>query len=205
MAELFLSLFPRHLLVLYFQFPSSQFLYYYSSCSFFDAGVSLYNCILTFFIYILVQLLLIKSPSFVIMKSISSSPALAAIFLSSLVSSVTASCAHNTFLHKRVLHTRAEPSTNETVTTVAVGQFGYIGSLGPTNWQNLTPDNIACSTSSQQSPIDVTNTSTTLTVLGEVKLSIPNLEEAEFENLGTTIEVVMEGKGGTLTIPGGKE
>jgi carbonic anhydrase len=139
------------------------------------------------------------------MKSISSFPALVAIFLSSLLDTTTASCAHNTYLHKRVVHTRAESSTNETVKTVEVGTFGYIGALGPTNWQNLSPDNIACSTSTQQSPIDVTNTSTTLVTTGEVKIAIPSLEEAEFENLGTTVEVVMEGKGGTMTVPGGKE
>jgi hypothetical protein len=35
---------------------------------------------------------------------------------------------------------------------------------------------------------------------GKVKIQIPNVESAEFENLGSTIEVVMEGKGGVTTI-----
>lgn len=135
---------------------------------------------------------------------------LSSIFLFSalLVNLTTASCAHGTYLHKRKLHykrTEESSSSNETVKTVEVGKFGYIGNIGPTKWASLSPDNIACSTSTQQSPIDVTNTSTTLINAGEVKIAIPDIQEAEFENLGTTVEVVMEGKGGKTVIPGGKE
>ncbi|KAF8848927.1 carbonic anhydrase [Acephala macrosclerotiorum] len=125
-----------------------------------------------------------------------------------LIDLTTASCAHGTYLHKRKLNYKraeASSSSNETVKTVEVGKFGYIGNIGPTNWASLSPDNIACSTSTQQSPIDVTNTSTTLVAAGEVKITIPDIQEAEFENLGTTVEVVMEGKGGKTVIPGGKE
>jgi hypothetical protein len=35
---------------------------------------------------------------------------------------------------------------------------------------------------------------------GTLNITIPAVEKAEFENLGSTIEVVMEGKGGVTTI-----
>ncbi len=38
---------------------------------------------------------------------------------------------------------------------------------------------------------------------GTLDIKIPNVEAAEFENIGTTIEVVMEGKGAE-TVVGGK-
>jgi carbonic anhydrase len=71
-----------------------------------------------------------------------------------------------------------------------------------TNWAALDPANAACATSSKQSPIDVTNTSTTLVAPGALAITIPNIEAAEFENIGTTIEVVMEGKGANTVVNG---
>lgn len=75
--------------------------------------------------------------------------------------------------------------------------------LSSTNWAALAAENGDCAVSKQQSPIDVTNTSTTLMAPGTLDIKIPNVEAAEFENIGTTIEVVMEGKGAE-TVVGGK-
>ncbi|KAL2063707.1 hypothetical protein VTL71DRAFT_5512 [Oculimacula yallundae] len=132
----------------------------------------------------------------------SSSSTLALLFATLFLDSASASCGHGTSLLKRkVNYKRAEGG--EAVKTVEVGQFGYIGDVGPTNWAALAAENGDCAVSKQQSPIDVTNTSTTLVAPGALAITIPNVEAAEFENLGTTIEVVMEGKG-AQTVVGGK-
>ena len=71
-----------------------------------------------------------------------------------------------------------------------------------TNWAALSPDNAQCATSTKQSPIDVTNTTTTLVQAGALVMTFPPVETAEFENIGTTIEVVMEGKGANTLVDG---
>ncbi|KAL7273373.1 hypothetical protein RUND412_003774 [Rhizina undulata] len=96
---------------------------------------------------------------------------------------ITASCIHGTSLFPR-----AELPGG----TVAVSKFGYTGLQGPLNWANLSPDNEKCSTGSTQSPINIDNT-TAILASKVPKVVIPNVEAAEFENLGSTIEVVVNG------------
>lgn len=69
-----------------------------------------------------------------------------------------------------------------------------------TNWHNLAEANAACANGTQQSPIDLTESSARSLPAGSLNITIPNVEKAEFENLGSTIEVVMEGVGGKTTI-----
>jgi carbonic anhydrase len=63
----------------------------------------------------------------------------------------------------------------------------------------LDPANIACATASVQSPINIDRT------VGLAReppiIRINNVREAEFENLGTTVEVVVNGS----TLVGGRE
>ncbi|KAJ4373993.1 hypothetical protein N0V83_002732 [Neocucurbitaria cava] len=97
-----------------------------------------------------------------------------------LASSASATCLHGLSMFKR-----AEGET------VALGQFGYGPLNGPFNWASLTAENEACKTGSNQSPINLDDS---VTVLAEKpKIDIPAVEEAEFENLGTTIEVIANG------------
>ncbi|KAH8918321.1 carbonic anhydrase [Atractiella rhizophila] len=111
---------------------------------------------------------------------------LATIVLPSLVA---ASCMHGTSHMKRQL-----TSSN----TVAISNFGYSGLQGPLNWAGLSLANSACATSAVQSPINIDST----IGLAEVKpvFEAPDVEEAEIENLGTTVEVVMEGLGAKTTV-----
>lgn len=102
-----------------------------------------------------------------------------------------ASCAHLTTLRPRSFK---EPS------------FGYSDPIGPDVWHTLSPDNAVCGNGTHQSPIDIhslelnkdLSADGVRTIAGsELKVDIPNLTQgAEFENLGTTIEVIANG---TLT------
>jgi carbonic anhydrase len=71
-----------------------------------------------------------------------------------------------------------------------------------TNWDKLAPENAACRTSTVQSPIDISATTSTLVEAGKLKMHFPHIEGAEFENLGSTIEVIMEGKNASTTVDG---
>ncbi|KAM0543628.1 hypothetical protein ACHAPJ_012218 [Fusarium lateritium] len=103
------------------------------------------------------------------------------LLLSSFASEALASCAYGTLLHPR-----AEDGT------VEVNEFGYTGKTGPTNWVNLDPEaNALCSTGVNQSPVDMVSGSFAVVPAAQLRLSIPDMTEgAEFENLGTTVEVV---------------
>ncbi|KPM44954.1 hypothetical protein AK830_g1649 [Neonectria ditissima] len=108
--------------------------------------------------------------------------------LAVFVSRALASCAYGTHLHPR-----AEEGAFE------APKFGYIGPLGPTNWQGLDAANDLCATGSNQSPIDMVASSFTVVPGSELGLKIPDMEEgAEFENLGTNVEVIAEG--GTISV-----
>ncbi|AEO58693.1 hypothetical protein MYCTH_2306185 [Thermothelomyces thermophilus ATCC 42464] len=95
-----------------------------------------------------------------------------------------ASCAHGTFLSPR-----AEDGT------VEVGKFGYTGTIGPLNWAALdSPANGACATGTRQSPIDMVDGVFELLQGSDVELTVNDMPEgAEFENLGTTVEVITQG------------
>lgn len=108
--------------------------------------------------------------------------------------SVNASCAHLTTLHPRSFK---EPA------------FSYEAPTGPEQWAELSVNNTMCGTGTHQSPIDIhtLDINTDLSADGvrsipgsDLKIAIPDVAEgAEFENLGTTIEVVVNG---TLALGG---
>ncbi|KAH7247756.1 hypothetical protein MRS44_010773 [Fusarium solani] len=100
---------------------------------------------------------------------------------------VLASCAYGTHLHPR-----AEAGAFEEP------KFGYNGIKGPVNWYSLDPAaNAMCATGKNQSPINMAKGSFNLIPASEMTLEIPDFTEgAEFENLGTTVEVLAEEAGG---------
>jgi carbonic anhydrase len=73
---------------------------------------------------------------------------------------------------------------------------------GSTGWAALAAENAGCSTSTTQSPIDVTSATTTQVAPGTLQLNFPPVASAEFENIGSTLEVVMEGKNASTTVNG---
>ncbi|KAH8887624.1 carbonic anhydrase [Thozetella sp. PMI_491] len=86
---------------------------------------------------------------------------------------------------------------------VKISTFGYQGAIGPTNWQGLDAANALCATGTRQSPINMVDGQFNMLGSAEVVLTIPDQPEGvEFENLGTTVEAVMEGKGATGVIAG---
>lgn len=70
--------------------------------------------------------------------------------------------------------------------------FGYEGSQGPLNWANLAPENAICATGSHQSPINLDG-DVERAEAGVIKLCVPTTSSAPFENLGTTVEVIVNG------------
>lgn len=110
------------------------------------------------------------------------------ISLASMALSVSASCMHGTSHHRREVSAEGK---------VAVSKFGYSGDQGPLSWAALAPENSACRTSKVQSPIVLDNTVSKAKTAP--KVNIPNVEEAEFENLGTTLETIVNG---TTTVDG---
>lgn len=90
-----------------------------------------------------------------------------------------ASCAHGTSLHRR-----AEGEGP---------QFGYTGLQGPLNWAGLKAENSLCSTGTTQSPINIVGGNISMDAGSEYKVEIANTEGSEFENLGTTVEVLVNG------------
>jgi carbonic anhydrase len=115
--------------------------------------------------------------------------ALRAFLLAASATRVFASCAHGTFLRPR-----AEGGT------VEVAKFGYTGAVGPLNWAALeSPANGVCATGTNQSPIDMVDGVFSLLQGSDVQLTINDMPDgAEFENLGTTVEVITQG--GSLAV-----
>ncbi|KAI0153818.1 alpha carbonic anhydrase [Pestalotiopsis sp. NC0098] len=87
---------------------------------------------------------------------------------------------------------------------VKINTFGYFGSIGPENWSTLDAANGLCATGTRQSPINMAEGQFHLVGSSDIALEVPDLAagEAELENLGTTVEVVLEGRGGALTLAG---
>ena len=71
-----------------------------------------------------------------------------------------------------------------------------------TGWAALAVENAGCSTNTIQSPIDITATSAEVLAPGTLKLDFPAVAATEFENIGSTLEVVMEGKNASTTVDG---
>ncbi|KAI8632746.1 carbonic anhydrase [Xylariaceae sp. FL1651] len=100
-------------------------------------------------------------------------------------------------------HTYLDPR-EEGSETVPVASFGYFGSGGPLMWHRLDAANALCATGKYQSPINMVPESFTLVPGSNLTVTLPaDLPQgATFENLGSTIEVVMEGLGGSLLFDG---
>lgn len=79
---------------------------------------------------------------------------------------------------------------------VEVKNFGYGPLDGPFNWASLAAENEACKTGKNQSPINIDDSVSVMTE--KPVINIPE-QEVEFENLGTTIEVIVNG---TTTVAG---
>ncbi|KAF1974344.1 carbonic anhydrase [Bimuria novae-zelandiae CBS 107.79] len=69
-------------------------------------------------------------------------------------------------------------------------RFGYEDTMGPLNWAALAPENEACSSGKNQSPINIDSSVQFATE--KPAIDIPKAP-VEFENLGTTIEVIVNG------------
>ncbi|KAJ0161734.1 Alpha carbonic anhydrase 8 [Colletotrichum tanaceti] len=107
------------------------------------------------------------------------------------ISQVIASCAYGTHIDPR-----AEGGK------VKVNTFAYAGSTGPLNWVALDATaNTLCATGTTQSPIDMVAGSFNVLPGNSINLEIPDMTEGtEFENLGTTVEVIA--KGGSMQVGG---
>ncbi|CAK7218411.1 hypothetical protein SBRCBS47491_003500 [Sporothrix bragantina] len=78
--------------------------------------------------------------------------------------------------------------------TVAISTFNYTGEGGPLNWYGLnTTTNSACSKGKNQSPIDIVTQSIEYASASSLNFSVPAVPSAKFENLGTNVEVVING------------
>ncbi|KAH7014833.1 alpha carbonic anhydrase [Ilyonectria destructans] len=102
--------------------------------------------------------------------------------VAALASKALASCAYGTLLRPRA----------EEGATVEIKDFAYVGTKGPTNWVALNAEeNALCAAGKNQSPIDMVSGDFTIIPAAEIGLAIPDMAEGtEFENLGTTVEVV---------------
>lgn len=97
----------------------------------------------------------------------------------------SASCVHNTNLHPR--------SMQEDGKSVKRPSFSYGGNSGPTNWQAIETENTDCATGQNQSPIDINPARISKTKPGDVRMDVPGGQKMTFENLGTNVEVLVEG------------
>jgi carbonic anhydrase len=109
------------------------------------------------------------------------SPFATSLVLALTALSASASCLHGTSLLKREVEGGQ----------VKVATFGYTGEKGPLNWAGLDQANSACAIGKAQSPIAIDGTVPKATSPPDVQ--IPTVEEAEFENLGSTVEVIVNG------------
>ncbi|KAK6087846.1 Alpha carbonic anhydrase 8 [Seiridium cupressi] len=87
---------------------------------------------------------------------------------------------------------------------VKVNTLGYTGELGPDNWVALDATaNALCAAGTRQSPITMVYGQFHIADSSDIVLEIPDQPEGiVFENLGTTVEGVLEGKGGRLELGG---
>ncbi|KAL0567816.1 hypothetical protein V5O48_014176 [Marasmius crinis-equi] len=101
--------------------------------------------------------------------------------------SAHASCLHGTTLLRR------EVSGGQ----VQVSSFGYDEEKGPLLWAGLSPNNTACNTGRNQSPIVL---DASIPDAPAITVSFQPTHDAELENLGSTLEVV--GVNGTTNFQG---
>jgi carbonic anhydrase len=84
--------------------------------------------------------------------------------------------------------------------TVKANTFNYTDLGGPLNWFGLSSANSACSEGKFQSPINIETSTISYAATGSIKMEVPSVQSAKFENLGSGMEVVMPN--GTLVING---
>ncbi|GJC95143.1 carbonic anhydrase [Colletotrichum tabaci] len=105
--------------------------------------------------------------------------------------------------HRTSLYARSHGLTARDEGGVDVATFDYNDLTGPLNWHAHSNQSIKCATGTQQSPINLNDTSATLVPGTSLGFDVPDLlDGAEFENLGSTLEVVAQN--GTLTRHGRK-
>jgi carbonic anhydrase len=110
-------------------------------------------------------------------------------FLAAYASGALASCAYGTSLMPRAAE-------------VKVNTFGYTGAIGPANWHLLDASaNSLCTVGAHQTPLNMIKDVFSVIPAADIALDIPDFTEGtEFENLGTTVEVIA--KGGNMTFDG---
>lgn len=115
---------------------------------------------------------------------------LAVLFIAAFARQALGTCSYGTFLHPRA----------EEGGQVPISTFGYVGEKGPLNWVALNPEtNQVCATGKRQSPIDMVDGTFQMVSASDIQLTIPDMTEGtDFENLGTTVEVIA--KGGQLVV-----
>ncbi|ESK88014.1 carbonic anhydrase [Moniliophthora roreri MCA 2997] len=72
-----------------------------------------------------------------------------------------------------------------------VSSFEYNGEKGPIGWAGLSPDNSACHLGRNQSPIALNGSIPEAS--SPVNVSFPTVDEAVIENIGSTLDVVVNG------------
>ncbi|EEQ34415.1 carbonate dehydratase [Microsporum canis CBS 113480] len=107
-----------------------------------------------------------------------------AVFVA-LVTSASASCLYRTDLDPHYLSSDGH---------VPVSSFNYTGEGGPLHWVGLNPtSNWECGHGSTQSPIVINTQTIQYATKGTVRVDIPTIRNTDFENLGSTVEVVANG------------
>lgn len=102
------------------------------------------------------------------------------------LSLASAFCHHGTTLWKRAGNTP---------------NFGYEGNMGALGWAALNDTYDGCATGKQQSPVNLVEGGGISRVRGAaVNLNMPDLSDgAQLENLGSTLEVMMQNSGAAIT------
>ncbi|KAF2436823.1 carbonic anhydrase [Tothia fuscella] len=106
-----------------------------------------------------------------------------AAFIVLLVSLVESSCLYGTS------HLQRRKTSNN---TVEVATFGYTGPTGPLLWKTLSVDNNLCEEGENQSPINIDASIKVAT--SAPRINIQKVDKFEFENLGSTVEVLANGQ-----------
>ncbi|EFR03991.1 carbonic anhydrase [Nannizzia gypsea CBS 118893] len=103
-----------------------------------------------------------------------------------IITSTSASCLYGTSLAPRQVNLDGQ---------VPVATFNYTGEGGPLHWVGLNATaNRECGHGATQSPIVINTKLIPRVPKGSVTMSIPNVPMADFENLGSTVEVIVGGK-----------
>ncbi|NRG41066.1 carbonic anhydrase family protein [Rathayibacter sp. VKM Ac-2835] len=90
-------------------------------------------------------------------------------------------------------------SSEPAATAAAETHWSYAGASGPVGWGALDPEFASCATGSQQSPVDLTASSTS----AGADISITTSDsEGELEDTGHTVQVVDDGAGSVVSYKG---